>query len=92
MDFVVSYVLPLYVTHPSPTTEPSLVVVHNNRDQNFGINDLAAIQDVRNEFNLQDIADDPAVDRGKPVSEHEGASSPNCANPRRRSRRAREVG
>ncbi|XP_018789787.1 PREDICTED: uncharacterized protein LOC108969488 [Bactrocera latifrons] len=25
------------------------------RDQNFGINDLAAIQDVRNEFSLQDI-------------------------------------
>lgn len=34
------------------------------RDQNFGINELAAVQDVRNEFNLQDIADDPAVDRG----------------------------
>lgn len=35
------------------------------RDQNFGINELAAVQDVRNDFNLQDIADDPAVDRGK---------------------------
>lgn len=29
--------------------------VQNFRDQNFGINDLAAIQDVRNEFSLQDI-------------------------------------
>lgn len=26
-----------------------------NRDQNFGLNELAAVQDVRNEFNLQDI-------------------------------------
>lgn len=29
------------------------------RDQNFGINELAAIQDVRNEYNLQDITDEP---------------------------------
>ncbi|KAG4077648.1 hypothetical protein HA402_012959 [Bradysia odoriphaga] len=29
------------------------------RDQNFGLNDLAAIQDVRNDFNLQDITDEP---------------------------------
>ncbi|XP_037902413.1 uncharacterized protein LOC119646134 isoform X2 [Hermetia illucens] len=28
------------------------------RDQNFGLNDLAAIQDVRNEFSLQDINED----------------------------------
>lgn len=41
-------------------------------DQNFGINDLAAIQDVRNDFNLQDITDEPqpvsaalTKDRGK---------------------------
>ncbi|XP_055680005.1 uncharacterized protein LOC129788057 isoform X1 [Lutzomyia longipalpis] len=34
------------------------------RDQNFGLNELAAIQDVRNEFNLQDITEDPSnVDR-----------------------------
>lgn len=26
-----------------------------HRDQNFGLNELAAVQDVRNEFNLQDI-------------------------------------
>lgn len=37
----------------------------NHRDQNFGLNELAAVQDVRNEFSLQDIADEPAVDRGK---------------------------
>lgn len=37
------------------------------RDQNFGLNDLAAIQDVRNDFNLQDITDEPPAtkDRGK---------------------------
>lgn len=29
------------------------------RDQNFGINELSAIQDIRNEFNLQDITDEP---------------------------------
>lgn len=29
------------------------------RDQNFGLNELAAIQDVRNEYNLQDITDEP---------------------------------
>lgn len=40
-------------------------------DQNFGLNDLAAIQDVRNDFNLQDITDEPPAsaaltkDRGK---------------------------
>lgn len=41
-------------------------------DQNFGINELAAIQDVRNDFNLQDITDEPqpvsaalTKDRGK---------------------------
>ncbi|GAB0088366.1 uncharacterized protein DMENIID0001_027700 [Sergentomyia squamirostris] len=51
------------------------------RDQNFGLNELAAIQDVRNEFNLQDIADDPStVDRvGEGVTtdlhcQHEGGS------------------
>lgn len=41
------------------------------RDQNFGLNELAAIQDVRNEYNLQDITDEPPSsaqttnDRGK---------------------------
>uniref|UniRef100_A0A182NZH1 Uncharacterized protein n=1 Tax=Anopheles epiroticus TaxID=199890 RepID=A0A182NZH1_9DIPT len=38
------------------------------RDQNFGLNELAAIQDVRNEFNQDDINDEPATtskDRGK---------------------------
>lgn len=41
------------------------------RDQNFGLNELAAIQDVRNEYNLQDITDEPPAsaqttnDRGK---------------------------
>lgn len=29
------------------------------RDQNFGLNELAAVQDVRNEYNLQDITDEP---------------------------------
>ena len=29
------------------------------RDQNFGLNELAAIQDVRNEYNLQDITYEP---------------------------------
>ncbi|XP_055680006.1 serine proteinase stubble isoform X2 [Lutzomyia longipalpis] len=39
------------------------------RDQNFGLNELAAIQDVRNEFNLQDITEDPSnVDRGCGIS------------------------
>lgn len=33
----------------------------NFRDQNFGLNELAAIQDVRNDFNLQDIQDDTAA-------------------------------
>lgn len=42
-----------------------------HRDQNFGLNELAAIQDVRNEYNLQDITDEPPSsspttnDRGK---------------------------
>ncbi|XP_040169408.1 uncharacterized protein LOC120903833 isoform X1 [Anopheles arabiensis] len=31
------------------------------RDQNFGLNELAAIQDVRNEFNQDDINDEPAT-------------------------------
>lgn len=38
------------------------------RDQNFGLNELAAVQDVRNDFNLQDIQEDPAAsskDRGE---------------------------
>uniref|UniRef100_A0A182F5Z4 Uncharacterized protein n=1 Tax=Anopheles albimanus TaxID=7167 RepID=A0A182F5Z4_ANOAL len=43
------------------------------RDQNFGLNELAAIQDVRNEFNQDDINDEPPTttttttskDRGK---------------------------
>lgn len=39
------------------------------RDQNFGLNELAAIQDVRNDYNLQDITDEPPSqtinDRGK---------------------------
>ncbi|XP_065072665.1 uncharacterized protein LOC135697026 isoform X1 [Ochlerotatus camptorhynchus] len=30
------------------------------RDQNFGLNELAAIQDVRNEFNQDDINDEPS--------------------------------
>lgn len=30
-----------------------------HRDQNFGLNELAAVQDVRNEYNLQDITDEP---------------------------------
>ncbi|XP_058818555.1 uncharacterized protein LOC131681647 isoform X4 [Topomyia yanbarensis] len=42
------------------------------RDQNFGLNDLAAIQDVRNEFNQDDdIIDDPSSsskDRGCGIS------------------------
>ena len=41
-------------------------IIYLYRDQNFGINDLAAIQDVRNDFTLQDI-DESTVsqDRGK---------------------------
>ncbi|EDS34713.1 conserved hypothetical protein [Culex quinquefasciatus] len=31
------------------------------RDQNFGLNELAAIQDVRNEFNQDDINDEPST-------------------------------
>ncbi|XP_061513741.1 uncharacterized protein LOC1279959 isoform X3 [Anopheles gambiae] len=41
------------------------------RDQNFGLNELAAIQDVRNEFNQDDINDEPATtskDRGCGIS------------------------
>lgn len=51
------------------------LIINNNtdllhierRDQNFGLNELAAVQDVRNDFNLQDIGgEDPASkDRGK---------------------------
>ncbi|XP_031640651.1 uncharacterized protein LOC116352303 isoform X2 [Contarinia nasturtii] len=55
------------------------------RDQNFGLNELAAIQDVRNEYNLQDITDEPPSssattnDRGDAVNrelqcQHEGGS------------------
>jgi len=29
--------------------------LHPNRDQNFGINELAAVQDVRNDYSLQDL-------------------------------------
>lgn len=48
-----------------------LLYIHYYRDQNFGLNELAAIQDVRNEYNLQDITDEPPSasqttnDRGK---------------------------
>ncbi|XP_065072667.1 uncharacterized protein LOC135697026 isoform X2 [Ochlerotatus camptorhynchus] len=41
------------------------------RDQNFGLNELAAIQDVRNEFNQDDINDEPSStskDRGCGIS------------------------
>nr|XP_029709052.1 uncharacterized protein LOC115255244 isoform X2 [Aedes albopictus] len=40
------------------------------RDQNFGLNELAAIQDVRNEFNQDDITDEPSTskDRGCGIS------------------------
>ena len=42
-----------------------LIMKQFSRDQNFGINDLAAIQDVRNEFSLQDIDESAASkDRG----------------------------
>jgi hypothetical protein len=38
------------------------------RDQNFGINDLAAIQDVRNEFNLEDIDETAGIkDKGMEI-------------------------
>lgn len=57
------------ITHDLPWTIITNTlhrVAHNpSRDQNFGLNELAAVQDVRNEFSLQDIADEPAVDRGK---------------------------
>lgn len=36
------------------------------RDQNFGINDLAAIQDVRNDFTQQDIDESTVIkDKGR---------------------------
>ncbi|XP_062547510.1 serine proteinase stubble isoform X4 [Armigeres subalbatus] len=40
------------------------------RDQNFGLNELAAIQDVRNEFSQDDITDEPSngKDRGCGIS------------------------
>ncbi|XP_052864370.1 uncharacterized protein LOC128270980 [Anopheles cruzii] len=38
------------------------------RDQNFGLNELAAIQDVRNEFNQDDINDEPAASSKDPPS------------------------
>lgn len=44
----------------------------DNRDQNFGLNELAAVQDVRNDFNLQDVGDEPAVDRGKVLTDWVG--------------------
>jgi hypothetical protein len=35
------------------------------RDQNFGINDLAAVQDVRNDFTQQDIDESTVIkDKG----------------------------
>lgn len=36
-----------------------LIATNFCRDQNFGLSELAAIQDIRNEFNLQDITDEP---------------------------------
>lgn len=43
-----------------------IVYDHRFRDQNFGINDLVAIQDVRNDFNLQDIDDSTVIkDKGE---------------------------
>ncbi|XP_059610078.1 uncharacterized protein LOC132257256 [Phlebotomus argentipes] len=71
------------VTFPSGASSTSNYANDNIvfRDQNFGLNELAAIQDVRNEFNLQDIADDPSnVDRaGEGVTsdihcQHEGGT------------------
>ncbi|XP_029709056.2 uncharacterized protein LOC109417777 isoform X1 [Aedes albopictus] len=35
------------------------------RDQNFGLNELAAIQDVRNEFNQDDITDEPSTSKDR---------------------------
>ncbi|XP_055698271.1 uncharacterized protein LOC129798859 isoform X2 [Phlebotomus papatasi] len=52
------------ITFPSGGASSTSNYANDNivfRDQNFGLNELAAIQDVRNEFNLQDIADDPSV-------------------------------
>lgn len=50
-----------------PDIGPPRIKQRPRSDQNFGLNDLAAIQDVRNEYSLQDIDDDPSVsvDRGK---------------------------
>ncbi|XP_055698275.1 uncharacterized protein LOC129798859 isoform X4 [Phlebotomus papatasi] len=61
------------ITFPSGGASSTSNYANDNivfRDQNFGLNELAAIQDVRNEFNLQDIADDPSVnvDRGCGIS------------------------
>ncbi|XP_064542631.1 serine proteinase stubble isoform X2 [Drosophila montana] len=47
-------------TGPSGSSAPSGTGVYFSdniafRDQNFGINELAAVQDVRNDFNLQDL-------------------------------------
>lgn len=52
--------------HSSSSSSSALQNIYgSSRDQNFGLNELAAVQDVRNDFNLQDIADEPAIDRGK---------------------------
>lgn len=50
-----------------------LLPIH--RDQNFGLNELAAIQDVRNEFNLQDITDEPPSSSSSSLSSSSSATN-----------------
>lgn len=55
-----TYVFIVYFPKHHHHFQRRLLTIH--RDQNFGLNELAAIQDVRNEFNLQDNVlqtDDP---------------------------------
>lgn len=47
------------------------------RDQNFGLNDLASVQDVRNDFTQQDIDDSTVIkDKGENVLDLHPAFSP----------------
>jgi len=42
------------------------------RDQNFGLNELAAVQDIRNEFSLQDLQE---VTSDSPTGSAQSAST-----------------
>lgn len=44
------------------------LLINFSRDQNFGLNELAAVQDVRNDFTQQELDESTAIkDRGNPT-------------------------